>query len=172
MGDRSTAIKSPKHNLSINFAHSSACPGRASIHQSLAQWSPIYAKWLVQHSLETPTPLPRNISTRWKSFRVLVSALLKTVVMPLPSNYKRTALPRVIENYEDEQWPYFSRAATDRERKEFRVPIGFPPEIPLTLPRAISSRFLRVLLIFRHVEIATGLLARFTDHTHRVSDLR
>lgn len=45
----------------------------------------------------------KHLDTRWKSFRVLVSALLKTVVMLLLSNYKLEALPRVIENYEDEQ---------------------------------------------------------------------
>ena len=46
----------------------------------------------------------KHLDTRgWKSFRVLVSALLKTVVMLLLSNYKLEAIPRVIENYEDEQ---------------------------------------------------------------------
>lgn len=57
MADRSTTIKSLKHNLSIKLTHSSACPCSAWAYiKALAQWSPIYAK---RHSCNIHSRHPR-----------------------------------------------------------------------------------------------------------------
>lgn len=129
MSNRSTAITSLKHNLSINLGviRQRVRDARAYI-KAFAQWSPIYAKRLVQHSLETPTPLPRNISTH--RYDVSPSIFRSRVLVSGPSrdlsschyrqitNGTEAAPPRVIENYgTTNNDPYFFPSSSDGERE-------------------------------------------------------